>query len=132
MHPRNILQCVLAASLALVIGGCNRTLHYDKTVTLGPGDVQSFSVDAPRGEQKVTVSFTSSKAPVNVFVALATNLENASKEVQNYKKPQAVLGALENAKEGSIDVVIPAKAAFGVIVAGAIKDTEVQFKMNGK
>src|SRR5258707_1337325 len=113
MHPRDLLKCVLATSLTLMIGGCNRPLHYDKIVSLAPGDVREFNVDAPRGEQKVTVSFTSSKVPVNVFVALASNLESASKDLQNYKEPQGVLGKLENAQEGSIDVVIPAKTTFG-------------------
>jgi hypothetical protein len=132
MNPRNFLNCVLASSLAVMLASCNRSLRYEKTISLGPGDVQSFEVDAPRGEQKVTVSFTSSKVPVNVFVALAASLQSASKDVQNFQKPQGVLGKLENAKEGSIDVVIPAKTGFGVIVAGAKNDTEVQFKMAGK
>jgi hypothetical protein len=132
MHLRNPLPCVLVASLTLMIGGCNRSLHYEKTVSLAPGKTQEFSVDAPRGEQKVTVVFSSSKVPVSVYVGIASNLESISDDVQNYKSPKGVLGKLENAKEGSIDVVIPAKTPFGVIVGGAKNDTEVQFKMNGK
>lgn len=132
MCPRKLAASILITSLALMATGCNRALHFENTISMGPGDVKEFSVDAPRNEQKVTIAFTSSKVPVNVYVTLANNLETASKAIQNYKTPEGILGKQENAKEGSIDVVIPAKKEFGIIVAGAKNDTTVQFKMNGK
>lgn len=132
MCPKKLVASILITSLALIATGCNRALHFENTISMGPGDVKEFSVDPPRSEQKVTIAFASSTVPVRVYVTLANNLESASKAIQNYKTPEGILGKQENAKEGSIDVVIPAKTPFGVIVAGAIKDTTVQFKMNGK
>src|SRR5258707_15426339 len=105
MCPRKLTASVLIISLALIASGCNKALHFENTISMGPGDVREFSVDAPRSEQKVTITFTSSKVPVSVYVTLANNLESASKAIQNYKTPEGILGKQENAKDGSIDVV---------------------------
>jgi hypothetical protein len=122
----------LLLCLTLSLTGCNRALHYDKTLSMGPGDVKSFSVDPPRSEQKVTITFTSSAVPVSVYVALEKDLETASKAIENYKQPDGILAKQEKAREGSIEAVIPAKSGFGVIVAGAANDTSVQVKLTGK
>jgi hypothetical protein len=65
-------------------------------------------------------------------VALKNDLESAFQAVQNYKTPDGILAKLEKAREGSLEVTIPAKTEFGVIVAGATNDTSVEFKITGK
>jgi hypothetical protein len=132
MNPGIRSIWLLGFGLALLAGGCNRALNFEKTLAMGPGDVKSFSVDAPRGEQKVTVTFTSSEAPVDVYVALEKDLESAASAIQNFKTPNSVLANQLKARTGSIEAVIPAKEAFGVIVANAIKDSSVQVKIAGK
>jgi ribosomal protein S5 len=94
--------------------------------------VKSFTVDPPRREQHLTVGFTSSAAPVDVYVALEKDIDNASMAIQNFKKPEGILAKLEKSSSGSIEAVIPAKAGFGVIVAGPIRDSSVEVKIIGK
>ncbi len=118
--------------LALLLAGCNRALNFEKKFTMGPGDVNSFTVDAPRREQHVTVSFSSSAAPIDVYVALEKDLAIAETAIRNYKKPEGILAKLEKSSNGSLEAVIPAKADFGVILAGSIRDTAVEVKLTGK
>jgi hypothetical protein len=118
--------------MALGLAGCNRPLHFDRTLSMGPGDVKSFSVDPPRREQKVTVSFKSTETPVDVYVLLDKDLEAASNAIQNFKAPQGVLASKMKSRDGSVEATIPAKTAFGVIVAGSNKDTSVDVKIAGK
>ena len=124
--------CFVIAGLALAFTGCNKALNYEKTVTIGPGVVQSFPVEAPRQNQKVTVTFKSSAAPVDVYIVLEKDADLVSKDLLNFKKPEAVLNKLEKSKEGSVSADIPAKAAFQVIVAGSTKDTSVEVKITSK
>ncbi|CAN5438669.1 hypothetical protein BH10PLA2_BH10PLA2_09750 [soil metagenome] len=123
---------VIVACLVLTTAGCNRRLNFERSLTMGPGDVRSFSVEAPRVQQKVTITFSSSEVPVDVYVALEKDIEAASSALQNYKAPQGILASQMKARQGSVDVTIPARTAYGVIVAGSTKDTTVQVKMTGK
>jgi hypothetical protein len=124
--------CLVGLWVILCFAGCNKALNYEKTVTMDPGEMRSFPVDAPRANQKVTVTFTSSVAPVDVYIVLDKDLELVSREIKNYKSPGAVLNKIEKAREGSVSADIPAKNAFAAIVAGSTKETSVQLKITGK
>jgi hypothetical protein len=126
------LVLVMIACLVLTNTGCNRRLNFHRSLTMGPGDVRSFSVEAPRSEQKVTFHFSSSEVPVDVYVALEKDIDAASSAIQNYKAPQGILASQLKAREGSLDVTIPARTAYGVIVGGVTKDTTVEVKIAGK
>jgi hypothetical protein len=130
ISPRAV--CLVLACLALTLAGCNKALNFQKTLEVGPGEIKSFTVDAPRQNQKLTVTFKSSVTPVDVYIVLEKDLELVSKELQDYKKPGAVLNKLEKSKEGTVSADIPAKAEFGVIVTGAVKDTSVEVKLTSK
>ena len=121
---------LLLTLVTLSLTGCNSRLRYEKTLTMGPGDIKPFPVEAPRREQKVIVTFTSDKSPVDVYVTL--DPDAATKKIEDYKAPSNILAKQLKATEGSIEAVIPAKKSFGAIVAGAIRDTKVQIKMEGK
>ena len=56
MSRRLVLLVPLLVALA-VLPGCpsGQTLSYDKTVSLEPGDIKSFSIDAPKANQKIRV-----------------------------------------------------------------------------
>ncbi len=124
--------CLIIACMALTLTGCNKALNHQKTITVGPGEIKSFSVDAPRQNQKVTVAFKSSNTPVDVFIVLEKDFDIATKIIQSDQKAGPFLNKLEKSKEGSISADIPAKAEFGVIVAGAVKDTSVEVKLTSK
>ncbi len=132
MRNRTPRTWFLAVLLTLSMAGCNKALNFEKKFTMGPGEVRSFSVDAPKREQHVTVTFTSSAAPVDVYVALEKDLENVSMAIQNFKKTEGVLAQLEKSSNGSLEAVIPAKTGFGLIVAGPIRDTAVEVKLTSK
>jgi hypothetical protein len=57
------------AARLLRAAGCGK-VNMEKAATLEPGDFKAITIDAPRGEQKVSVSATSTGAPIDVYVAL--------------------------------------------------------------
>jgi hypothetical protein len=127
MMPSRLL---LLAFVVLSLTGCNSRLQYEKTLTAGPGNSPIFQVEGPRREQKVVVTFTSDKSPVDVYVTL--DPDSAAKEIEEYKQPSNILAKKLKATEGTLEATVPAKKGFGAIVAGAIRDTKVQIKMEGK
>jgi hypothetical protein len=128
------LRCawLFCACLTLSLAGCNSSLNYEKTMSLGPGEVNSFSPDPPRREQKVTITFKSTETPVDVYVAIGNDVEAVASALTKYKTPQNVLASKLKARDGSLEVTIPAKTRFGAIVGGATKDTSVEVKITGK
>jgi hypothetical protein len=122
----------MLACLALALGGCNRALNYEKTITSQAGGINSFAVTPPTYQQKITLSFKSTETPVDVYITLQKDLEAAADALGKYQAPQNVLASKLKAKEGSLEATIPARTGFGGIVAGATKDTKVEVKITGK
>jgi hypothetical protein len=58
-------------ALVATLSGCTSSVNFEKTVSLTPGNIKAYSIDAPRGEQKVRIQIDSSE-PTNVDVGFET------------------------------------------------------------
>ncbi len=121
--------CFLAS--AVLLAGCQK-LDYEQTLKMEAGDVKSFPVDPPRSEQKVTVTVTSTIAPVNVYLVLEKDQEAALKALDHYQKPVNPLASQEKTQDATLEATVPAKTGYVVLLAGATKDTEVKIKITGR
>ena len=133
MTQRTKLFCVALTILFAGAIGCGQKLNIDRTITVGPMEVQSILVDAPKGDQKLTVDVSSPGVPVNVYVVfdadqqavkdlmLAGKAPDASKFVAGQQKVEAV----------ELTTLVPAGKAFGVMIGGAKKKTDVKVKVKG-
>jgi hypothetical protein len=122
-----------AVALALLtLGGCKRW-SYESTLSFEKNDnFRKVTVDAPRSEQKVTVTATSTKEPINVFVVLAEDEKEGEQAADRRIKPEKALGGQANAKEISFEATIPAKKEFIVFVCtanGPGRETEVKLSV---
>jgi hypothetical protein len=123
----------------LGLAGCGQPLKVEKTVKLDPGYYETYTFDAPRGEQKLTVT-ASADQPVSVWVFLADDLK-VDKDTLNpvldravaAKSGQAIAKAEEPQKEVSIEGTVPAKKEFRVLVKNTGKESaEVKLTVKGK
>jgi len=123
------------ALVLLLLAGCQR-LNYEKTVNLDSSTTyQTATFDGPRGDQKVTVTATSTKEPVNVFLILTDDLKEGERAALNRILPKKALGGQEGAKEISFEVTVPAKKEFTVFVGEAKRagrSTEVNLSVKGR
>ena len=123
-----------AAALALLPVGCQR-LSFEKTYSLGSTHYWTAAFDAPRGEQKVTVTASSTKEPVNVFLILEEDLTEGEQAALNRVIPKKALGGQESAKEISFEVTVPAKKSFVVFIGeakGFARGTDVKLSVKGR
>ena len=97
--------------------GCQSKLSTEHKFSLGPGEIQDVSIDAPMYAQKVVVTLSSDQ-PVDVTVHL--------------KKDTKPLGSLKQSSSGTLEAQIPAKEEFVVTVAGATKQTKCSLKIAGQ
>lgn len=122
--------CGLGLALLVVIG-CGQRLNVEKTIKLDVGDVNEISVDAPSGEQKVSVEVSSSASEINVYVVLEENLAHVKANVQS-PDPAKVLAGKAKIKEETLEATIPAGKKYAVVIGAARKPTEVKLKVVGK
>jgi hypothetical protein len=117
------------ASAMLGVAGCQKALNEQKTLTMGPGDVRKIEIDAPRREQPLKIAFNSSATEVSIYVVPAQDGDKALDALMSYKPVATALAKMEKTKSGTLDATIPAKTAFAVLVAGAVRDTTVDLKI---
>ena len=119
----------------LMLMGCQKPLHYEKSFTLTPGETQAFPVDAPKSQQQVTVAVTANGSPVNVFIVLESEHAATMDALANKgKNPDAakVLASKEKMESGALEATVPAQKGFSVFVTGAKKNADVTLKITGK
>src|SRR2546426_983813 len=108
----------------LLLAGCQRPLNREMTIKMEPGDVQMFSVDAPRSAQKVKVKVTTDGLPLNVYIVEEKDQEMVRRELLDLKKPSKYLKKMEGLLDkksrstATIETTIPAKTGFAVVLAG--------------
>ena len=130
-RPATAPVLVLLAALVALVPGCTSRVDFAKTVSLEGGDIKSYTIDAPRGEQKVRVSIDSSE-PIDVDVALASNAADVQKALDLTKRPDAarLLASKQGVKTDTVEATVPAGKEFTILLSGARKKTEVKLKVN--
>lgn len=114
------ISLTLAASL-LLFAGCQK-LSDERTMQLEPGDEKELTIDAPKNDQKVTVSVSSPGTPVSVYMAL-----------QKDAKAGKPLASKEKVENDSIEATIPGGNAFVVTLTNqGRKPASVKVKISGK
>jgi hypothetical protein len=131
----------LVALLLVTSAGCQKPLNYAKTFHIEPGDVQMFPIDAPRREQTIKVSASTSGVLVDVYVIADEDVGAAQQALQSLKKPAKVLGRSEMsstkldskpAPTNVLETTIPAGTAFTVLITGAKKASEVTLEITSR
>lgn len=124
------LFVIMLAGVCL-ISGCQK-LNYEKTLKLSDTDVRAISIDGPRREQKVAVTVTAPGAKVDVYVVPEKDQEAVTQDLLNHKKPKEVLASKQKVESDTLEVTIPAKMSFSVVLGAASKDCEVKVSVKGR
>jgi hypothetical protein len=128
------LALLLVAMAALP--GCSK-VNFEQSLTLDPGGIKIYNIDAPRGDQKVRVQ-VDSREPIDIDVALESASAEAQLFLQRERKtagkdsaaPAGLLATKQGVTQGSVEASIPAGKGFTVLLSGAKKNTEVKLKVN--
>jgi len=123
----------LLSAIVLLVAGCQSRLNRDLKSEVETGDTNIITVDAPRYDQKVAVEFSSSDGPVSVYVGLKKNEDAINKAALTSKTEDTVLAKSEKTPSGSLEVNIPAKEEFVIVIQShATKKTTVTTKIRGE
>jgi len=116
--------------ILLVLVGCHK-LNYEKSESLSPGETKTYTVEAPKGDQKVRVVARSSEGPVSVYLVLQHEAQAVEAAITGGHTPpkDKVLAGAEKQNEVTLDATVPAKNEFTVIVGGASKKTTITVKV---
>jgi hypothetical protein len=117
--------------LVVVLAGCQSKLRDSRTLDVEIGSINTIHIDGPRYDQKVTVEFTSSDGPVGVYVCLRKDEREVGADADTGHTHPAALGSVARAVSGTIEVSIPAKQEFSIMVFAAGKRTTVSLKITG-
>jgi hypothetical protein len=130
-----LLTALVAGLLGLsflAAGGCQR-LNYETTVQVAPSEIEVRTIDPPRREQKVTVTFQSSGPPVDVYVTLEGDREAAKDALLNGKKPASSLGGSAKVTDGTLQVTVPAKSGYSVLIMNrGNQNADVKLTIKGR
>lgn len=126
------LRSSLLASIVLALPGCGQKLYHETTVQLSAGEVQLLLIDAPRRDQKISVTVTSSGSPIDVYVVLAKDKEAGKEALLNGKKPTESLAGKVKTQDATLEANIPANTEFAVLLGGASKSSQVKMKVTGR
>ena len=119
--------------LCLLGLGCKQRLNSESTLNVGPGEVQSKIVDAPRADQQVTVTVSSPGAPVSAYLVLEKNRQAAQEALLNGKTPANVLDGKDRTEDATLQGTVPAREEFAVLVSNAgSKSAAVKVKIIGR
>ncbi len=124
------LSVLVGLSWIVIVGlvGCGK-LKYDRTETLEPGDMKTYTIDGPSSQQVVRVKL---KADEEVSLAVIPARDfPAPFSLDNLEKVKAY-ATKANAKEFDLEATIPAKVDFMVLVYGAKKSTPITLNIQGK
>lgn len=126
------LVCALVVGSLLLTGGCQR-VHQERTAQVEPGNVYVLTVDAPRSDQQVTVTAASPGVPINVYLVLEKDVEEARQALDRDKKPARPLAAQEKTESATLQATVPAQNGYAVVLTSAAgKKAEVKLHLAGK
>jgi hypothetical protein len=120
----------LAVMAGLAVG-CQSRLNVERTYKLDVGTQQDLAIDAPRYDQRVSVS-VKSDAPVTVYVYLQKNRDAVVGALSKGKKPADVLATAEQTQSAEIEAAIPAKEPAMVTIETGAKAANATVTIKGK
>jgi hypothetical protein len=127
MHRRLLAIMLGCVAVVVLLPGCTSRVSFDKTLTLEPGAIKMYTIDAPRREQKVRIQIDS-RGPVNCYIGLADGAGEMQKALERDAQPTA-LGGKSGVTQESFDVTIAAGKEFVVFLSGAKKPSEVKLSV---
>jgi hypothetical protein len=121
-----------AAGLFLVLAaaGCQSRLNEQRTLKLDSGLDSFITLDPPRYDQTVAVT-VSADVPVDVYVFLEADREEAERQAAFGKKSPKFLADGEKMQQGTLEAKVPAKQK-ALIMVRSNKSGTATLKIVGK
>jgi hypothetical protein len=122
------LTLISVTLMALTSLGCGAKVKFEKEDEVG-GEGKTYAADAPSENHKLKVEATSDQ-PVDVLIFMSSDYKKQETEAPDSTK---ALAKKVNATNISLDVTIPRKEEFTVVVASTTgKAAKFKLKMNSQ
>jgi len=131
---RSLTRFALGSLLVLALSsGCQR-LNDERTVTLDGSEAYKLvEYDAPRSEQKVTVTVSSPGTPISAYLVTEGDKAGAMDALLQDRAPASALDRKEKSEAIPLQGTVPAKTAFALLLKGTPgKKAEVKVKTVGR
>jgi hypothetical protein len=116
--------------LVLLLAGCQSRLNADKSYRIDAGSSQSFEIDPPRYEQKVSLTIETD-APVTIHLYLKKDADVVDKDLTIKQKSDKTLGIWTGDGKGTLDATVPAHEISMVRIEAAKKPANVKIHVQG-
>jgi hypothetical protein len=116
--------------VVLIAAGCQSRLNDQRTIKLDSGLDSYITLDAPRYDQTLAVT-VSADVPVDVYMFLEAEREEAERQVLLGKKSTKILADREKFQEGTLEAKVPAKQK-AIIMVRSSKGGTATLKITGK
>jgi len=125
------MRPALVPFLAVVcLAGCSK-LHEERTFAVDAGWSKTIMISPPASSQKLKIAMTSDE-PVNVWVVLKKDVPGAKEDIDPATIKSSVLASAEKTKSATLDVTIPAKEEFWIVVNGSGKRATGSVKIDSQ
>jgi hypothetical protein len=117
--------------LLLLLAGCQSRLSFDRTLRVEPGSSNTFEIDPPRYDQKMSITIETDAA-VRVDVYLKRDSEAVDRDLTLKQKSDKTIGTWSGDKSGTLEVSVPAHQFVVVRVDAEKKAANVTVKVVGR
>jgi hypothetical protein len=125
-------RCLAGLGLLAIVSGCGQPINVEKTVSMQPAQHYApILVDGPKRDQKITVEFTSSDVPIDVYIVLGKDETVILRELDKAKPKVDSLASKLGSKGDTLTATIAAGKDYGVYLTNAAKKTNVTVKLKG-
>jgi hypothetical protein len=110
--------------------GCGSRLNDERTLSLGPTEEKTLTIDAASKDQTITIQVNSTGSPVNVYCYLEKDEAEAEKAIQARQASDKILAKQEKTEGASLKATIPAKnKAVVMLTSATAKSATVKVKI---
>jgi hypothetical protein len=123
-------RCAAGVLILLAAVGCQSRLNDQRTLKLDAGLDSFITLDPPRYDQTIAVS-VSADVPVDAYVFLDADREEAERQVALGKESPKFLAHREKMQDGTLEAKIPAKQK-AIVLVRSTKAGTATLKIVGK
>ena len=123
-------RCAAGVLVLFLAAGCQSRLNDERTLKLDAGLDSYITLDPPRYDQNLSLA-VSADVPIDVYVFLEADRDEADRQVSLGKKSPKILTDREKIQEGTLEAKVPAKQK-AIIMVRSTKSGTATLKIVGK
>jgi hypothetical protein len=126
------LKTCLGFILMGCLSGCGPKLDMTATFEVPAHLNHTLTLERIKNEQTIKITGSATESPVNVYVYLAANDNQAKNEIMNKKSERFIIKKQEKTEAINLEAPIPANEEAVVLIESTGKKANVQLKITNR